>query len=250
MLDHYPREGSAAMTSHVARSLDAITSEARRLRLLSPDRRKRQALSRAANNPSVQVHFFETLTPSVAYVLGFIWVRGRVQTRPRHILCLRCPTAEEEALLAVRNQLGSQHRVQRRQSHTLCKVCSYWLVESLLKKFGSPPSRANPDPPLPPVPAAYLPDLARGLLAGAGSVTNAHITWVGSARAMAELAALIRAATGVSAPQRGRRGKSHSLSWHTADEVRTLSEWLRLGMPALAEDASKGNSQSFLPGAL
>ena len=250
MLDHYPREGSAAMTSHVARSIDAITSEARRLRLSSPDRRKRQALSRAANNPSVQVHFFETLTPTVAYVLGFIWVRGRVQTRPRHILCLRCPTAEEDVLLAVRNQLGSHHRVQRCQSHTICKVCSYWLVEGLLKKYGSPPCRANPDPPLPPVPAAYVPDLARGLLAGAGSVTDSRITWAGTARAMGELEALIRAATGISSPEKERRGKSHSLSWHTPDELRTLWEWLRLGMPALAEDASTRNSLSSLPGAL
>src|SRR6516164_2476663 len=205
MLDHYPREGSAAMTSHVARSIDAITSEARRLGLSSPDRRKRQARSRAANNPSVQVHFFETLTPTVAYVLGFLWVRGRVQTRPRHILCLRCPTAEEDALLAVRNQLGSHHRVQRRQSHTICKVCSYWLVESLLGKYGSPPGRANPDPSLPTLPGIYVPDLARGLLVGAGSVSDARITWVGTDRAMAELADLIRATTGISSPQKGHR---------------------------------------------
>jgi hypothetical protein len=67
---------------------------------------------------------------------------------------------------------------------------------------------------------------------------------------MRELEALLRAATGVSSPQKGRRGKNHSLSWQAPDEVRTLSEWLRLGMPALAEDASKGNSQSSLPGAL
>jgi hypothetical protein len=140
--------------------------------------------------------------------------------------------------------------VQRRQSHTICKVCSYWLVESLLKKYGSPPCRANPDPPLPPVPPADFPDLARGLLAGAGSVTNARIKWAGTARAMAELEALIRAATGISSPQKSRRGKSHSLSWQAPDEVRTLSEWLRLSLSPFTEDASKRNSQSSLPGAL
>jgi hypothetical protein len=123
-------------------------------------------------------------------------------------------------------------------------------VESLLGKYGSPPSRANPDPPLPPVPTAYVPYLARGLLVGAGSVTNARITWAGTASAMGELEALIRAATGVSAPVITSLGKSHSLSWHTPDELRTLWEWLRLGMPALAEDASTRNSLSSLPGAL
>jgi hypothetical protein len=132
----------------------------------------------------------------------------------------------------------------------VCEVSSYRLVATLVHKYGSPPGRANPDPPLSPVPAAYVPDLARGLLAGAGSVTNSRITWVGTARAMAELADLIRAATGVSSPQKGRRGKSHSLSWHTPDEVRTISEWLRLNLPPLSENASKRNSQSSLPGAL
>ena len=249
MLDHYPREGSAAMSSHVARSIDSIKSMARRLGLSSPDRRKRQALSRAANNPSVQVHFFETLTPTVAYVLGFIWVRGRVQTRPRHILCLRCPTAEEEALLAVRDQLGSHHRVQRRQSHTICKVCSYWLVESLLKKYGSPPGRANPDPPLPTLPGIYVPDLARGLLAGAGSVTASRITWVGTGRAIGELEALIRAATGISAPDKTSLAKSHSLSWDNPDEVCVLSVWLRLNLPPPGENAGKGNTACSHPSA-
>jgi hypothetical protein len=123
-------------------------------------------------------------------------------------------------------------------------------VDSLLKKYGSPPGRANPDPPLPPVPAAYVPDLARGLLADAGSVTASRITWAGAARAMGELEALIRAATGISSPEKERLGKKHSLSWHTPDELRTLSEWLRLNLPPFSEDASKRNSLSSLPGAL
>jgi hypothetical protein len=123
-------------------------------------------------------------------------------------------------------------------------------VQTLIRKYGSPPCRANPDPPLPPVPAAYVPDLARGLLAGAGSVTDARITWAGTGRAMGELEALIRAATGISSPDKTSLGKSHSLSFQALDEVRTLSEWLRLGMPALAEDASTRNSQRSLPGAL
>jgi hypothetical protein len=67
---------------------------------------------------------------------------------------------------------------------------------------------------------------------------------------MGELADLIRAATGVSAPEKGRRGKRQSLSWQAPDEVRTLSEWLRLHLPPFSEDASKGNSPSSLPGAL
>jgi hypothetical protein len=248
--ERYAEDGLNQMAIDLDRSPDAVSSQARRLGLRSPHRHRRQALGRLANNKTVNIHFFDVLNEQVAYVIGYLWVRAQVKTNPSHVLRLRCPTAREKDLLAVRDQMGSRHRIQRAKRSTLCEVCSSSLVQTLIRKYGSPPGRANPDPPLPPVPAAYVPDLARGLLVGAGSVTDARITWAGTARAMAELEALIRAATGISAPQKSRRGKRQSLSWQAPDELRTLSAWLRLGMPALAEDASKGNSLSSLPGAL
>jgi hypothetical protein len=202
------------------------------------------------NNKSVDIGFFDHLTQSVAYVLGFIWATGTVKRKPKHVLKLRCPASREPDLLAVRDMLGSRHRVQRSRGRVVCEVSSQRLVETLVHKYGSPPGRANPDPPLPTLPGIYVPDLGRGLLAGAGSVTDARITWTGTGRAMGELEALIRAATGISSPQKGRLGKRQSLSWDTPDELRILSAWLRLGMPALAEDASKGNPLSSLSGAL
>jgi hypothetical protein len=250
MLQRYPGEGSAPLRHALARSIDAITSQARRLRLPSPGRRQRQALSRARGNCSVNVEFFKALSEPVAFVLGFIWARGSVRTRPRHVLRLRCPRAKEDELLAVRALLGSRHHVQRRGGHTVCDVCSYCLVQDLVRQYGPPPSAEDPDPPLPRLPAEYHPHLARGLFVGGGQVDESRITWVGTGRAIGELEALIRAATGISSPEKKRLGKSHSLSWHTPDELRTLSEWLRLGVPALAEDASKGNFLSSLPGAL
>jgi hypothetical protein len=234
MLERYPGEGSAPLRHALARSIDAITSEARRLRLPSPGRRQRQALSRARGNASVNVEFFKALSEPVAFVLGFIWARGSVRTRPRHVLRLRCPRAKEDDLLAVRALLGSRHHVQRRGGHTVCDVCSYWLVQELVRQYGRPPSAEDPDPPLPRLPAEYLPHLARGLFVGCGQVEESHITWVGTGRAMGELENLIRAATGLSSPQKGRLGKSHSLSWDTPQEVRALSAWLGLDRPASA----------------
>jgi hypothetical protein len=247
--EHYAEDGLNQMAIDLDRSPDAITSQARRVGLRSPHRHHRRALSRANNNASVNVLFFDTLTPSVAYVLGFIWASGTVKRKPKHVLKLRCPASREPDLLAVRDVLESRHHVQRSRGRVVCEVSSYRLVETLVHKFGSPPGRANPDPPLPPVPAAYVPDLARGLLAGAGSVAGSRITWVGTARAMGELEVLIRAATGISSPVIMCLGKSHSLSWHTPDELRTLTEWLRLNLPLFSEDASKRNSLSSLPGA-
>jgi hypothetical protein len=231
--ERYAEDGLNQLAIDLDRSPDAISSQARRLGLRSPHRHRRRALTRASNNSSVNIRFFETLTPSVAYCVGFIWASGTVKRKPKHVLKLRCPASREADLLAVRDILESRHRVQRSRGRVVCEVSSYRLVETLVHKFGSPPIPDQPDPPLPTLPGIYVPDLARGLLAGAGSVNSDHITWAGTAPAMAELETLIRAATGISSPQKGGRGKSHSISWYTPDELRTLSEWLRLAMPAL-----------------
>jgi hypothetical protein len=248
--ERYAEDGLNQVAVDLDRSPDAISSQARRLGLRSPDRHRRRALARASNNKSVNTRFFDNLTGQVAYVLGYIWVRGRVKTSPRHVLRLRCPASREASLLEVRRLLASQHRVQGRQDHVVCEISSCWLVKSLIGKYGCPPSRDEPAPPLPILPATYLPDLARGLLIGSGSVSCSQITWTGTGRAMNELDAIIRLATGVSAPVTTRSDKNYSLSWHAPDEVRTLSAWLRLGIPAHVEDESKGTSLSSLPSAV
>jgi hypothetical protein len=236
MLERYPREGSAAMKCCLARSVDAITSEARRLGLPSPGRYQRQALSHARSNASVNVHFFETLTPTVAFVLGYIWATGRIKMSPRHVLRLRCPSAKENALLAVRGLLGSRHHVQRRGGHTVCDVCSSWLVQTLVRKYGPPPGAADPDPPLPRLSAEYLPHLARGLLVGGGQVEESRLTWNGTERVTRELEDLIRAATGVAAPEKRRAGKLHRISWSAPQDVQILTAWLGLDRPSSPPD--------------
>jgi hypothetical protein len=242
-------DGPDGLAADLYRSPDAITSQARRLGLRSPHRHRRQALARALRNRTVNAHFFDTPSEQVAFVLGYVWVRGRVKPGPHHVLRLRCPTAEEDHLLAVRGLLESRHHVQRREGYTVCEICSAWLVKNLIRKYGCPPCRDLPDPPLPTLPAAYVPYLARGLLVGAGSVDDSRITWVGTSRAMRELEDIILAATGISAPEKGRLGQCHSLSWHTPQDVRALAAWLRLNWLALEEEARKGDSSPLLLGA-
>src|SRR4051812_32242856 len=105
----YPEEGLSRLATELGRSPDAITSQARRMGLRSATRHRRQALSWAMKNRTVNIRFFDRPSEQVAFVLGYVWVRGRVKTRPRHVLCLRCPTAKEDDLLAVRSLLGSRH---------------------------------------------------------------------------------------------------------------------------------------------
>jgi hypothetical protein len=223
---HYAEDGLNLLTASLGRSPDAITSQARRLGLRSPQRHRRQAQGRAANNKSVNTRFFDTLTEQVAFVLGYIWARGHLKTNPPHVLRLRCPTAKEKDLLAVRDLLGSRHRVQRAKGATLCEVCSSWLLQTLIRHYGSPPSRANPAPPLPPVPTEFLPHLAKGLLAGSGYVDQHSISWTGPPMMLTELQEKIRDATGVGCPTVGEKGRCRTITWTAPHQVQLLRRWL------------------------
>lgn len=174
--EHYAEDGLNQTAIDLDRSPDSVSSQARRLGLRSPYRHRRQARTRALNNKSVNVRFFDNLTEEVAFVLGYIWVRGRVKMSPCHVLRLRSPTAKEDTLLEVRSLLRSRHQVQRREGFTICEICSIRLVQSLIRQYGRPPSADCPDAPLPDLPSSYIPHLARGLLMGAGHYDTSRIT--------------------------------------------------------------------------
>jgi hypothetical protein len=245
--ERYAEDDLNRLAADLGRSPDSITSQARRLGLRSPQRFRRQTQARALGSKSVNVRFFAELDERVAYVLGYTWVRSRVKGNPPNILRLRCPAAMEKALLAVRDLLGSRHSVHRARGWTVSDVCNSWLVQTLIRRYGSPPSRDQPDPPLPYLPTPYQPHLARGLLVGAGSVKDNHITWTGTDRAMADLAELLQTATGISAPQRGRKGQRHCISWDNPHHVLTLSMWLRLNTPVPADEATTADPRSLAP---
>src|SRR4051794_9246421 len=82
----YPEEGPAQLARELGRSEDAVASQAARLGLYSLHRHQRQGAARAAQTRSVNVRFFDTVSPRVAYVLGYVWARGRVRMTPRHVL--------------------------------------------------------------------------------------------------------------------------------------------------------------------
>jgi hypothetical protein len=196
--ERYSEAGLNQLALDLDRSPDSITSQARRLGLRSPHRHRRRALARALNNKSANICFFDHLAEQVAYVLGYIWMRGRVKTNPRHVLRLRCPTTEESTLLEVRSLLRSRHQIQRRETYTICEICSFCLVQSLIRRYGRPPSSDCPEAPLPGLPSPYIHHLARGLILGAGHSNTSRITCTGPYTAMRELQQLAQVATGVS----------------------------------------------------
>src|SRR4051794_29236810 len=85
----YSGQGPTRLAVVLCRSEDSVSSEARRLGLRSTLGRRRQALTQARQNRSVNIHFFDEPSPEVAFVLGYLWVRSTVRTTPKHILRLQ-----------------------------------------------------------------------------------------------------------------------------------------------------------------
>src|SRR4051794_24097386 len=83
LLARYEKEGPAQLAVELGRSEDSVSSESHRLRLRSAQRRRKQGLTLARQNQSVNIGFFDNPTPEVAHVLGYLWGRGTVRVNSR-----------------------------------------------------------------------------------------------------------------------------------------------------------------------
>ena len=222
----YPEEGAALLAAELGRSEDAVTSLATRLGLRSRTRHHRQALSLALKNRSVNVHFFETMSAAVAYVLGFTWAGGDITWQRQPTLRFRCPLAGEARLHKVLHLLESKHPIQPSRGQVTCAIASLYLVRSLVTRFGLLPNNDPENVRLPVVPAEVHHHLARGLRDGAGGDDANGMSWSGPARLMNELQQLIRTATGMPEPLVQEQGRHQTISWTTLEHVAILKCWL------------------------
>lgn len=226
LIRSYPSRSPALIGDELGRSDHAVVSHARRLMLPTDGRRPKQSSTRADRNRSVDIHFFDCVNPEVAFVLGFIWATGTVKTTTPYSLTLRCPLSNEASLLTVLSLVRSRHKVRREFGTSVCDVTSHRFVQTLLDSFGSPRSRAVPDPPLPALPAEHLPHFARGLLRGRGHAAKDRITWSGSRNAIRDLGTLLSAAHHLPAPSTTAVGRVLSITWTDREAVGAIFRWL------------------------
>lgn len=193
--ERYPEEGPARLAEQFHRTEASVTSLARRFGLRSLHRRTRQARTRASNTAATRADFFDSPSPSVAYVLGFVFGCGSVKTHTRRVLRLRCPTSREPSLRKVLDLMGSKHILQRGRRRILVEIGDSRLVTSLLANCGRPPSCEDPDPPFPTIDLELLPHFALGLWDAAGEFRTKEIRCSGSPRLIEGLGHVIAAST-------------------------------------------------------
>lgn len=231
LVTRYPAEGAAGVARRLGRTTNSITSQAHRYRVRSASRRLRQAHSRATHCTTVNARFFEELTLTVAYVLGFVWASGSVKLRHRSVLRLTVDSDRQVRLQHVLQLMESRHQVQRHGHKLVVEVCNSRLVHSLIDRFGRP-GHANPQPEIPPIPATLIPQFARGYLDAAGYESETVIRWTGHPEAVKELRASIGSAVTVAEPKTNELGRNLSIAWTDPDDVGRIRGWLR-GQPKI-----------------
>ena len=122
--------------------------------------------------------------------------------------------------------LGSRHQVQQYGHRLVVEVGNSFLVRSLLDKFGQPPGRLNPDPPLPCLSDETIRFFAQGHLDRSGFQSRSLIRWTGTPTQMAQLGALIQQMNAVGAATTNRVGRLVNIVWTNPDEVAILNRWI------------------------
>lgn len=222
----YPVTGALDVSRQLFRTRSSVTSLARRLGIPAASRRTRQSATRAAGSRTVDAGFFGQLDPVVAYVLGFLWAGGGVKTKHRQVLRIAVEDGRRDQLFRLLKLLGSRHQVQQYGHRLIVEVGNSVLVRSLLGRFGEPPGRRNPDPPLPYLSDETIRFFAQGHLDRSGFQSGSLIRWTGTPTQMEQLGALIQQMNAVGAPTTNRVGRLVNIVWTNSDEVAILNRWI------------------------
>lgn len=227
LVTRYPAEGAAGVARRLGRSMDSVTSQARRYGIQSETRRLRQARSKATRSATVNARFFEEPTPTVAFVLGFIWACGSLKTRHRRVLRLSCEPFRQDTLREVLRSLGSRHQIQHHGRRLVVEISNSRLVDDLMERCGDKYAKTLALNKLPPLAQQHLPEFAWGHLMGTGFSGQETIRWTGRLRLMTVLQRDIQVATHVCNPIVHHDRAILHIAWTDNRNVQALHDWLK-----------------------
>lgn len=183
---NYPELGPKPFMEKYGLTFSAVMNQRKRLGVKHNHRNRESAKSRLGKSRGYTVNhdYFCTWSPNVAYALGYIYADGCITTKTGH-LKLGCCADDEELIIALRDDMGSNHRIQRRvgqpvrdslghgrkyisRPKTEITICSKLLIQSLVELHGLQPAKSKLNLPMPYVPEELLPHFIRGYFDGDG----------------------------------------------------------------------------------
>lgn len=124
---------------------------------------------------NVDIDFFKTWNPEMAYILGFFAADGNMVTTKRNTHFVSLSSADRDILQKVQKEMKSDHKLSERRTETGClyrfQIGSKVIFEDL-NVLGFTERKSN-RMIMPNIPNQYVPDFVRGYFDGDGNV------WVG-----------------------------------------------------------------------
>jgi hypothetical protein len=225
VLERYSLDGPATLAAELGRSVDSISSFARRYGQKSLRSRERQAASRSRGSPSLNTGFFDDVNPQSALVLGVIWACGSIKTKHGKVLRLVVPVNRRAVLLRVLELMNSKHQIQTYDERRVVEICNAHLVSTFLDRFGHPPA-SSADPDLPWIASDLVPMFASGHLQATGSRDDSHVRWSGHKDVMVWLADEVRRQAKAGPPEEDPIGSRLTIRWRAQSDLAGIGRWL------------------------
>lgn len=225
LLDNYRSSGALALARELNRSPDAVSSQAKRHGLMSPDYRKRQARDRVERSPSVNTLFFDTPTPAAAFVAGYIWACGSIKTKHRKVVRVSSPYGDTGGMRIIQRAIGSRHLIQTYENRQVLEISNSRLVGAFLDHWGMPPGRRRDGSP-PRLADELVARFATGYLLARGCRSDRYIRWTGHANVMDWLATRIVSQANVPPPDWFAQTSRPTIRWIEIPAVRAVGAWL------------------------
>lgn len=180
MAREYPLAGGKEMARRLGRSLGSVQGHVMRFGLHSLVHRQLQSESHLSGYAGCDDRYFETWSPNMAWMLGYIWADGSIYDTGERGGALKfgCVTDDDYLLFQIKDELESNHKIARNvpgpsgRHQSRLQITSTQLVKSLMSLHGLMPRKTYLDCPFPAVPPEHLPHFARGLLDGDGCVKD------------------------------------------------------------------------------
>lgn len=197
MLERYETEGGDVLAKEFGASLGTVQHMAGKLGVRTNVGHVRWGKVRAENNESCDIHYFDEWSPNMAYILGFIFADGNIDSKRKSLrVCLA--DKDISVLEFIKKELKFKHEIYRRkglfdprtgntnQPQVMLCIGSI-VIANRLMELGVNPRKTYNDDPFPNVPDEMFPHFVRGYLDGDGSICvtatdTCFINFVGSSK--------------------------------------------------------------------
>jgi len=243
ILKEYSDKGPTLLAEELGCSVIAVKVKASRLgvQCVQPKRIV------AKRNEAVNTSYFSEWGSNMAYVLGYIWADGSVNSAYNK-LTLYASVVDEELVKRIRLDMKSTHRLayvparSNKSSHSgpavSCQICSTILV-SRLKELGVLNRKSYRNIPFPPVPKTYTADFVRGYFDGDGTAAQSkwgpRIGFAGSYQFIKDLTQILVETLEVRPSKVCKTGSIFQVSWAFRKDVATLATWMYHGAKLYGE---------------